>query len=207
MTSEILSAPNTNSIVRDECGQEPKVIIKSLTEQQLDEAKRVENAFIVTRGWCFGLCSYSRCPASSMEFDYRNDPDRRSTYGVAIRQSDQTILGVIILRLGHQASTTIENFFHVPEEAECYVDHIAVTEDARGMGIGTQLLNWADEKARERGASKITLRVVRGNPAKRLYEKQGYVDKHAFYVGPWFLLGMPHGQLGADLMEKELSSV
>ncbi|KAL3794455.1 hypothetical protein ACHAWO_000238 [Cyclotella atomus] len=146
-----------------------KIVIQSLKEQQFDEAMKIENDFFGTRGWCFGGCPYSWCPASKVEFDYKDDPDRRSTYGVAIRQSDQTIVGVVTLRQVSQASTFVEKLFHVPDVDECYVDHIAVTKNARGMGVGTQLLNWADEKARERGATKITLRVVRGNPAKRLY--------------------------------------
>jgi ribosomal protein S18 acetylase RimI-like enzyme len=204
----ITSAPDIESINRDSDGQDNKIVIQSLTEQQFDEARRIENAFVGSKGCCFGLCSYSWCPTSTKEFEsiYRDDPDRRSTYGVAIRQSDQTVVGVITLRQGNQASTTIENFFHSPGETECYVDHITVTQDARRMGIGTQLLSWADEKAKERGATKITLGVVRGNPAKRLYERHGYIDKRTFYVWPWLLLGLPHGQFGADLMEKQLTS-
>jgi GNAT superfamily N-acetyltransferase len=206
MMSETISAPNYSSIIRDD-EHKGKIVIQSLKEQQFDEAMKIENDFFGTRGWCFGGCPYSWCPASKVEFDYKDDPDRRSTYGVAIRQSDQTIVGVVTLRQVSQASTFVEKLFHVPDVDECYVDHVAVTKNARGMGVGTQLLNWADEKARERGATKITLRVVRGNPAKRLYVKHGYVDKRTFYLLPWFLLGLPHGQFGADLMGKQLSSV
>ena len=41
--------------------------------------------------------------------------------------------------------------------------------------MGTRLLRWADEACRSRGIRVIELDVVRGNPALRLYERQGYV--------------------------------
>ncbi len=135
---------------------------------------------------------------------YRKDPDRCSTYGVAIRQSDQLVVGVITLRQGGQAAKFEEDLMHSVENDELYVDHIAVTKDARGMGVGTKLMKWAEEKAKERNAAKLTLGVVKGNPAKRLYDRLGYVDVSVSTCMPACILGRPHGQFGAIMMEKQV---
>eukprot|EP00164_Ancoracysta_twista_P016526 GFYU01027766.1.p1 GENE.GFYU01027766.1~~GFYU01027766.1.p1 ORF type:complete len:233 (-),score=51.80 GFYU01027766.1:290-988(-) len=64
---------------------------------------------------------------------------------------------------------------HTPKKPECYVDHICVTEGARGMGVGKALLDWAEEMALSYGCEYMQLDVVVSNPAIRLYERQGYI--------------------------------
>lgn len=56
-----------------------------------------------------------------------------------------------------------------------HVDAVAVSKDARGMGIGTMLFNRVFEMAKEKDCDKISLTVVDTNPkAKKLYEKLGF---------------------------------
>ena len=58
------------------------------------------------------------------------------------------------------------------------VHDLAVHPAARGRGIGGRLLAEVERRARERGASKLTLEVHDANAgAKRLYERFGF--------GPW----------------------
>jgi ribosomal protein S18 acetylase RimI-like enzyme len=84
---------------------------------------------------------------------------------------------------------------------EGHVDRIVVSAQIRGRGIGKQLLDWADDVCRAWQSSggaavadtnrnarveplagtaqgqrvtKISLDVVHGNPAQRLYERHGY---------------------------------
>ncbi|MTI88440.1 MAG: GNAT family N-acetyltransferase [Balneolaceae bacterium] len=54
------------------------------------------------------------------------------------------------------------------------IHDVAVHPDARGMGVGTKLLETVEREAEEMGCSKITLEVREDNPARRLYEKKGY---------------------------------
>ncbi len=136
---------------------------------------------------------------------YSRSPDRCSTFGLAIRDADQLVVGIIALRQGGQMSKWSEDMLHKPDSKELYVDHIAVTKEARGMGVGTKLLQWAEEKAKERGATKLTLGVVNGNPAKRLYHRFGYEDVKTDCCVTTCLLGRPHGQLGATMMEKQVN--
>ena len=54
----------------------------------------------------------------------------------------------------------------------------AVHPDARGLGIGSALMDAAEKAAREHGARKIGLHVFATNTtARRLYEKHGYVQE------------------------------
>ncbi|MEY9489079.1 ribosomal protein S18 acetylase RimI-like enzyme [Streptomyces calvus] len=53
---------------------------------------------------------------------------------------------------------------------------LAVAEEARGLGVGRALVRAAVAEARERGARRITLRVLGHNTAARkLYESEGFV--------------------------------
>lgn len=103
-----------------------------------------------------------------------------------------------------------------PKEGEVYVEHLAVAAGQRGRGVGTKLLAWVENAARERGATRLSLDVLRGNPALRLYERVGFV-KHVKDPGTeachccitTCLFGRPYGLChpgwGTDLMHKPLS--
>ena len=57
------------------------------------------------------------------------------------------------------------------------VQDMYVLPELRGRGIGTALLNAAEDEARSRGATRLTLTVgVDSAGARRLYERQGYAD-------------------------------
>ena len=64
---------------------------------------------------------------------------------------------------------------HRPKADEIYVDGIAVAPEARGLGIGTRLLDETKEIAREQGKRYVRLDVIDTNPrAQALYARQGY---------------------------------
>ncbi|MBX5317493.1 GNAT family N-acetyltransferase, partial [Staphylococcus caprae] len=60
--------------------------------------------------------------------------------------------------------------------------------EARGKGVGTRLLNFAEKKAQKEGFNKLSLTVVKDNDkALNLYKKFGFsivgeINKSPFYL-------------------------
>ncbi len=71
---------------------------------------------------------------------------------------------------------------------ECYIANVAVSTDFRRKGIADALLHFAEETARDKGCSFISLEVrVSNSPAIKLYEKHGYIsmgERKNFYSNP-----------------------
>ena len=66
------------------------------------------------------------------------------------------------------------------------MDGIFVRAEARGMGVGTALLNAVIAEARERGCSEVRLDVIDSNPrARALYERVGFKADGVETTGPF----------------------
>jgi ribosomal protein S18 acetylase RimI-like enzyme len=95
-------------------------------------------------------------------FDDRTPPEHH-----LVAEVDGSVVGYVRLR----PPTPMPESAHVVQ-----VNGLAVSAAARGRGIATALLAAVEQHARERSASKITLRVLGTNaPALRAYERAGYV--------------------------------
>ncbi|MCR9120932.1 MAG: GNAT family N-acetyltransferase [Phyllobacteriaceae bacterium] len=80
------------------------------------------------------------------------------------------------------------------------LDGIAVAPDARGLGIGTALLDAVEKEAVSHGCPTIRLDVIDTNPrARALYERRGYEPVSVEQLGP---LRHLFGFASATRMEK-----
>jgi ribosomal protein S18 acetylase RimI-like enzyme len=58
-----------------------------------------------------------------------------------------------------------------------YVNAVAAYPDARGLGVGSKLMQWAEQRASALGLEGLSLIVSDANPgARRLYERLGYTE-------------------------------
>ncbi|MTD58370.1 GNAT family N-acetyltransferase [Amycolatopsis pithecellobii] len=64
--------------------------------------------------------------------------------------------------------------------SQLLVQAVQVRVDRRGAGLGTQLMNWAIEQARQRGCSIVQLTSHSSRvDAHRFYERLGFARSHA----------------------------
>ena len=92
---------------------------------------------------------------------------------ILVYENDGTVVGFILL----QAKTRPDFEFMHPGKY-CYIMDIIVTENHRGKGFGTALMNAAKKWAKERNCNFINLDVLANNPdAIKLYEKLGFIPK------------------------------
>lgn len=67
------------------------------------------------------------------------------------------------------------------------IHDLGVIPDARGKGIGKALIGAVSKKAKALDCCKVTLEVLENNPARRLYEREGfeYGDPVFFYMAKY----------------------
>ena len=198
-------APTTQTMVRND-EQQQQVQIVHLTPEHFQAAHDVELSFVTHRkGCCFGLCPLSWCPEPQSEFDgvYQNHNERRETYAVAI--VDEKVVGICKGRRHGQYMKWDESLLHRPKPGEFYVDTMAVLAEARGKGVGTLLLQWAEDTAITMGDAKMAIGVMKGNPAERLYKRFGFEETHRDSCCVGCLIGRPNGSYVGIYMEKVIS--
>ena len=78
---------------------------------------------------------------------------------------DEQPIGLVTVFLGFSTFTAKQTL---------KIHDLVVHPDARGLGVRTKLLDYVQEEAERRDCSKITLEVREDNPAKKLYECEGF---------------------------------
>jgi len=198
------AAPVSQSMIR----------VEAISEEYFRGAVRVQNDFLGARKRACGFCSYRCCPTSEHEFSfvYRSDPRKFAFAAVALNESNE-VVGFIDVAAPGIARDFFSRCLHQLSSDEFYIEMVGVLPGARGHGVGTELVQWSENLAREKGAKKLTLGVVAGNPAIRLYERQGFVEVNRDALTECItdcmitcVFGCPHLRIGGKIMQKQLST-
>jgi len=202
--------------------QQDNIRIVPLEMEHLDDVCRVYKESFRSKRFlfCFPLTEsysemrrrYSKYPASKLELG-----------AVAMKQDDDDDDGANTTILGHvqmavKGHPVYPMELHSCHTGEMYIETIAVSADARGIGLGTELLQWCEAKARStEGINRLTLEVLRGNRAIGLYERFGFreipkmdpCDEACDCFCTCFVMGRPYGCCnrgwGSIVMEKRLT--
>lgn len=138
-----------------------------------------------------------------LEVLFKRIDNRHSYLNTYVAEYDETkvILGILVLYNGEdgtkldaslqywlqQKNAPITNIDVEAHPDEFYVDTICVDKDYRGLGIGTQLLQFAEEIACSKGYTKLSLNVeMEKENARHLYERLGYN-----ITEPWTIINEP----------------
>ncbi|MEK4227944.1 GNAT family N-acetyltransferase [Solibacillus sp. FSL H8-0538] len=138
---------------------------------------------------------------ATLEYLVTQRNNRHSYLNTYVAFRDEEILGIVVLYDGLQGKAFDKKLqdwlmrknvaaITIDVEAyddEYYIDTVCVTETARGLGIGTQLLAFAEETARAKGYKKLSLNVEpEKDKARRLYERIGFA-----VTEPWTIINEP----------------
>ena len=92
---------------------------------------------------------------------------------ILVYEDNSKVVGFILLQVKKRP-----DFSFVIPGRYCYIMDIIVTENSRGQGFGTALMNSAKEWAKEQNCIFLNLDVLTNNTtAIRIYEKLGFVSK------------------------------
>ncbi|HEY4624200.1 GNAT family N-acetyltransferase [Solibacillus sp. FSL R7-0668] len=137
---------------------------------------------------------------NSLEQFVTETTNRHSYLNTFVAVKDNDILGIVVLYDGQQGDALDRQLeqqlakknIHVTLDVEAhpdeyYIDTICVAPNARGLGIGTKLLHFSEQHAKELGYQKLSLNVeLEKLDARRLYERMGFV-----VTEPWTIINEP----------------
>jgi ribosomal protein S18 acetylase RimI-like enzyme len=87
------------------------------------------------------------------------------------------IVGYVILTLGY-------SFEYRGRDA--FIDELYIGPEFRRQRLGTQAMEFLEERARAMGVNALHLEVDRENePALKLYQKKQYADHHRYLMTKW----------------------
>lgn len=116
-------------------------------------------------------------PGKVHEAHYAQQAVGRVTYLVAWRGDDP--LGSGVVQWGGCIGPNAQETF--PEAVE--LNHLQVRSEYRGQGVGSRLINAAEELVRQAGRRQVGVGVAEDNPdAERLYVRLGYRKTGVFDV-------------------------
>jgi len=129
---------------------------------------------------------------------FQAEDNRLSYRNALVAEEEQQVVGIIIIYYGrddvdldrpiiehlqglvHNASVSLDK---EADDDEFYIDTLSVSPDYAGRGIGTALLQAAEQRARQLQHKKLSLNVDEENKrAYNLYKRLGYQTEKIVYL-------------------------
>ena len=139
---------------------------------------------------------------------YEREESLFSYCNCQVVESDGKVIGMLVAFPMHTDPTEEESdpvlapYSKLEEDNSYYICGMALFPEHRGKGIGSQLLELAEQHAREKGFNKLSLIVFEQNiGAKSLYDRFGYGEVKRAAIFPHPLI---HYSGDAILMVKRL---
>lgn len=115
-----------------------------------------------------------------LEHFFRQDGNRFSYQNIQVAEVSAAVVGLVLSFGGRdeaRLNTAVGSWLEQEaEDDEWYVDALAVFSNWGRQGIGTRLLQWVEQQARQHHYPKIALHVAQENkPALDLYTHLRYV--------------------------------
>jgi GNAT superfamily N-acetyltransferase len=152
-------------------------VIREATEADLDEMLSLWRALEQIQG-AHRLFPMVDDPESRIASLFREAIADPASSALVIEGSDG-LLGMAIARLTEQGHHSMSD----ARVAE--LSRVVVTEEARGRGLGRNLIDAAAAFAKERGATFLTAKLFTGNTAGRAFwERMGFVPRYEERIKP-----------------------
>jgi len=149
------------------------VRVQKLTMDTMEQMIIIHDEGFGSKYCC--LCCPVADNCGKMKYFYEKHPERLAMCGVAFSIEDNASGGT---PLGYVQLATFpvndKDDLHITKPGETYIEQVSVSSTARGKGVGKLLLQWAEARAREQSSNVLTLSVINGNRARRLYERFGF---------------------------------
>lgn len=186
-------------------------IVPLHTKHYPDAIQVLNDGFGTKRAFC---CLTNTKTHTEFSNSYKRRPEKKELAFVAVDTNNDAVLGYVQL-----SKPNVPAFWglHTCAPNEVYVDQLGVSADARGRGVGTKLMDFCEEYARNlNGINVLTLDVLRGNRALAFYKRIGFeiippkssIDDCFTNCFVWLVVGRPYGlcnsQWGVHKMQKKL---
>ena len=129
------------------------------------------------------------------------DNNRHSYLNTYVAKLHNQVIGIAVIydgKTGYHLDRQLEayifeqsgiqiNIDMEAHEDEFYIDTLCVSNEMRGYGVGSALLNFAEQEGKRRGYKLLSLNVeVQKEKARVLYERLGFVTTE-----PWTIINEP----------------
>ena len=188
----------------------PLVTIAAPTESQIPLVCKIAKDFLNTKRFCCCVPVGNQTVSDSIiKKHWTKHPNVQKFAALALGESGEPLGFMQLIFAGMPCD------LHTSKKGECYIETLAVLPEARGKGVGTMMLEYAESVAVKEGCEVLSLEVLNGNPAARLYSRFGFVEKTQSACEDCLgmlivscLLGRVYGcfgPCGAKTMEKPLA--